>query len=600
MPEIFEAIAKSENVPFLEAAVSEGKDREKMVIKFAESIYNVSLELWDSLKRSQGNSDFLEEVGDQLREFQDTFDKLKGEGGGAKRVHTGRRGSRDLPRDDVAESKTEIDADASVKTSPRGHKEMVTRMGSLAQLDMTLIKSDLTRFSSASDDGVGCALLLQALRWRFSKAPSHHIRQSVLQSYIRNDVLGILNGSKGGEVFKKLLVNNYEIIAEYAARFINSIATHSRGRKYVMANGARCVACLCKVLLGMDTDSILRQQVLGSLQKCSLKREAQDSMIRHGMVEWTLKVLKGHGNGNGLADYSLEYVTALLMNLCLRTEGKKAASNASNDCLLVLTELLECGNAQVRHYINGTIYSLLGRLDLRERAVTMKMDETLRLISSRSQPVFRRQLTFILSLLISSTPESPSDDDEEEDGDEVDESGVTPDSVTEDERIAEGSVAEGESGEGLLCRKYLIRDTTQALREGRADEAKVVPHNDVALPVGGRSTLRQGGGDGVVLTRAVTPQLMARGGRGREMTEQMTEAEKEAVVELRKLQEDRARKENEKKVKGSKGKSRERWEDGQHEEHVFQERNKIVRSPGEDLSGEWDTSQDDNDNNFAY
>ena len=138
-----------------------------------------------------------------------------------------------------------------------------------------------------------CAILLQALRWRFARAPSHQIRQSVLGSYIRNDILGITSGhvnhSKRVPLFAVLLTNGGPIVAEYTARFINCMATMSRARDYIMSNHSQCITSLCDVLRNEESDSVTRQQVLGSLQKCSLRRSAQLEMINQGVIEWTLR-----------------------------------------------------------------------------------------------------------------------------------------------------------------------------------------------------------------------------------------------------------------------------------------------------------------------
>jgi len=79
--------------------------------------------------------------------------------------------------------------------SPRPHKEITSGMNSLAQLDLSLVKADLAKLGASGDDRdrMHCALLLQALRWRLSRAPSSAILSNTLTSYIRTDVLGVLH-----------------------------------------------------------------------------------------------------------------------------------------------------------------------------------------------------------------------------------------------------------------------------------------------------------------------------------------------------------------------------------------------------------------------
>ena len=64
----------------------------------------------------------------------------------------------------------------SPQSSPRIPRPLAGSMGTLASLDMGLVKRDLMDLSGRDDDGVGCALLLQALRWRFERGLSFQVR----------------------------------------------------------------------------------------------------------------------------------------------------------------------------------------------------------------------------------------------------------------------------------------------------------------------------------------------------------------------------------------------------------------------------------------
>lgn len=44
-------------------------------------------------------------------------------------------------------------------------------------------------------------------------------------------------------------------------------------------------------------------------------------MIKHGLIDWIINKLQVEKNS--LSQFSYEYLIALLMNLALRTEGKK-------------------------------------------------------------------------------------------------------------------------------------------------------------------------------------------------------------------------------------------------------------------------------------
>lgn len=60
-----------------------------------------------------------------------------------------------------------------------------------------------------------------------------------------------------------------------------------------------------------------------------------------------------------LSDYSLEYASALLLNLCLRRGGKAKCELEIDLTLNVMVALLSHPDVQVRTFVNGILYSLL-------------------------------------------------------------------------------------------------------------------------------------------------------------------------------------------------------------------------------------------------
>lgn len=85
-----------------------------------------------------------------------------------------------------------------------------------------------------------------------------------------------------------------------------------------------------------------------------------------------------------MTDYSIEYATALLMNLSLRDAGKDKCEEPDIELLNVLNDLVEHENLQVRTYVNGTLYSIFTRKKLREEAMELGMPEVLQLLMEQS------------------------------------------------------------------------------------------------------------------------------------------------------------------------------------------------------------------------
>ena len=71
----------------------------------------------------------------------------------------------------------------------------------------------------------------------------------------------------------------------------------------------------------------------------------------------------------GLSEFSLEYMTALLMNLSLRLEGKNKCAEIKEDVVAVLSRLLTHSSLQVRTFVNGTLYSIFFKKAIREHAI---------------------------------------------------------------------------------------------------------------------------------------------------------------------------------------------------------------------------------------
>lgn len=174
-----------------------------------------------------------------------------------------------------------------------------------------------------------------------------------------------------------------------------------------------------------------------------------------------------------LSDYALEYSTALLMNLSLRTLGKKKAADAGSDKLLrVLTELLSHENIEVRPYANGILYATLQDKRVWDTAHEINLAETLKSFSQKleleqqqlqnnpdaennqnSDPTeIKRQFDYILKQLQKTEPpksnsqknDDSGDEDEHhlEEEDDEEEDIIEPDLDTHDLSFNNGPVGE--------------------------------------------------------------------------------------------------------------------------------------------------------------
>uniref|UniRef100_A0A8C1MQJ2 LisH domain-containing protein ARMC9 n=1 Tax=Cyprinus carpio TaxID=7962 RepID=A0A8C1MQJ2_CYPCA len=313
----------------------------------------------------------------------------------------------------------------------------------LPSLDYEKLKKDLVNGSDQLK-----ALLLQALRWRLTRSLHGEQRDTVLQAFISNDVLERYSSKQ--KTVLHLMKSKNEIVRQYMSRLINAFASLCGGRMY-LSQMPSLLRFLLDCLKTEEKESVTRENVLGALQKLSLRRAQQSAMIRDGLIGWLVKELH---DSDCLSDYTLEYAISLLMNLCLRTQGKKKCAEEAKHVLKVLTELLGHENHEIRYYVNGALYSILSMPEIREEAKQMSMEEILRCYSKEENPELNRQIEFIIKQLNSADiPEHEPESDDEEDDDDDDEEDVM-EADLDKEEVLQPQPKEL-SGESLLTTEYL-------------------------------------------------------------------------------------------------------------------------------------------------
>lgn len=275
---------------------------------------------------------------------------------------------------------------------------------------------------------------MQALKWRINKSRAGNQRKHVLFAFGEYDILGC-NNMENDQNLLSLLSSSQNIVL-YTISLIDNLVNETIGKKYVCQQQG-LIKCLFEIMKKEDGETQLRRLALVVFQKLSLGREAQSQMIKLDVIKWTVNMLKIEAGT--LPDYTLEYSTALLMNLSLRSQGKRKCEELDQDILKVLNELLEHENLQVRTYVNGTLYCILERKKLREEAKALGMDKALRHLSNESEPRFQRQIKYILTHL-----EENKEEEGEEEIDEEEKSTDGSEEEIDDENMEDGDQYESE------------------------------------------------------------------------------------------------------------------------------------------------------------
>ena len=160
---------------------------------------------------------------------------------------------------------------------------------------------------------------------------------------------------------------------------------------------------------------------------------------------------------------AIEYLTALLMNLSLRRSGKMKCEDRQMDILQVLNMYIEHENIQVRTHINGTLYSILTRNALKERAKELGMPEMLEYLMTNSQDPIKRQIKYILDQLSNIADDN---DNQEENEDPVeydeDEDFATEVETEPDQEILNAKILYGEE---LLNKEFSIEYSNDQKRK---------------------------------------------------------------------------------------------------------------------------------------
>merc|ERR1712176_116989 len=260
---------------------------------------------------------------------------------------------------------------------------------------------------SAVSSGPILEAVLRALLQRLASAESPvGRRRGFLVSVACFDVLGVRSHP---DVLPRLLADPE--LGELTLGIIAVLACEAIGRTYIVENLAS-VEKMVRLLMEQPLDSSLHIQALAAMQRLSLRRTPQDRMIELGIVEWIVGVLGWQGEAihGAPSEFSLEFGSAMLMNLALRSAGKGRCGEC--DTLTVALNLMEHWNPQIRTHINGTLYSLLSLPSFRAHAKHAGLEGVLRSIHSHAVSVgddlSARQVEYLLEQL---TPKDKSDDD---------------------------------------------------------------------------------------------------------------------------------------------------------------------------------------------
>ncbi len=121
-------------------------------------------------------------------------------------------------------------------------------------------------------------------------------------------------------------------------------------------------------------------------------------MIGLGIVPMIFKVFKNEGSE--LSGFTLQFLTAMMMNLSLKKESKPDFEKHKAELISIVIEHMTSENNQVRDYINGSIFLVLTSKPIKEEALRQKLDLIVKnLLETREDDMCSQQYTYILKRL---------------------------------------------------------------------------------------------------------------------------------------------------------------------------------------------------------
>lgn len=294
---------------------------------------------------------------------------------------------------------------------------------SFMALDYKKIKQVLS--SESPESQVAITSVISALKKRIAKGDQRGRRQTIFA--MTNADLFELN--EKGDLYIKLMHSPRKETREEILKLFNLMCTNGEGRGY-LTKSERLIEELIHLLKSEEGDTKIRRRCLGILQNLSLRQGPQKIMIRNGLVETCFVILDQEKDR--LCSYSLDYFTALLMNLCLRREGREACEALKLDIFDVLENMLHFESNQVRTFVNGILFSLLTSSKLKKKAQESNFLDKLRDLKDKFHERFQKQIEFILERATKEEQELGNSFEEE-----------NPDELGQDEDFFDGDISIG-------------------------------------------------------------------------------------------------------------------------------------------------------------
>ncbi len=129
----------------------------------------------------------------------------------------------------------------------------------------------------------------------------------------------------------------------------------------------------------------------------------QELLIEEGLIKWVVNLLSAEAKT--LSEYTLEYSTALLMNITLDNFGKAKVEEIAVKFITVMRDLLNHPNDQIKSFCSGTLYSVVSRTAIKQQALKMNLDGYLNDLILQSPSALSKYYSYTLKQLQETQPQ---------------------------------------------------------------------------------------------------------------------------------------------------------------------------------------------------
>lgn len=334
-------------------------------------------------------------------------------------------------------------------------------------IDMIALSNTLSTIGETKNESedIKLSYIIREIRLRIFRRNEQKMKSLTLYQIFYYDL--IFKNSFAQNIFSSS--QTFPLVTLQIAKLLNHLASLTKGRNYLLMNknSNNLLESIVNCLKNEKSDTELRQNCLGTIQKFTLRSEPQNKLIAMNVIKWLVDIFIYESKT--LSDYTIEYGLALIMNLSLRKNGRDKFEQESERVMQVLISNMNKDNLQIQTCVNGTLYSLLKRSVFVNEARKFNLDS---LIKSQNvtDPQLNKQMTYILEEINGSgNNEGEVDENFEEDPTAID---------NDNENLIDEDYAELDSIDDERVREhykllveYVIRNDEVNLEEERKIES---------------------------------------------------------------------------------------------------------------------------------